>query len=919
MEQHRRRRHQDALRVKLRIILTATPSTPAAPAPAAPAPAAPAAPAATTSATPPVEAQIITIRTDKVAGSYTVSWQTRNRCDPSRLNPGTTIATDGAIGSITRTVRDDDTPPDGEGDRVEFGVAINDICDYDWSASFVTAAGVTCRITARSLQIINNRMTLAIADGCPSTGSIQPPPTVDPDPPEAPRNVRLQVVTESDGSRTVVATWSPPTDAGGSQITGYTVTISRPSRTFGPYDRSANSRSYRITGARDDTTYTVRVAAKNRHGSGPEARRSITTPDPTPAPTPNRSVTVSLGNTLSGCPDQTKGCRQLIATLSGFSTGTYSGRCMWGLSASSVTNTFANFTVRVSTAGRTTRHNPCSFNGTQGRYLAVIYDNVRSNTIQFAVPVETEEATIPEPQEETVTPSPTAPRPPRNLDLTLTDDNSFTISWDPPASNGGATITEYEIAVFRPPLFTWWLWVPEWSHTYSRPSTTTSMNFDGRSRALYTVSVAATNRIGTGSAVTASIRTPVPPLPPRPEEPEHPETPENLRLQVVTESDGSRTVVATWSPPSSDGGSAITGYKVTFSRPGQTFNLADPSASNRRATITNAWGNMTYTVTVQAENREGLSQVDRVSIEVPCPTDKFDEGDDFGLQRHNKIVATQQFAWVPDEERKLITETIWIRRETEGGQVRHHDSLSKSGCSWVVKGSIIKGDGKVSGNALITNGATVEDDAWVFGNAIVSDARIAGGAWVSGNAEISGGAVIKGTARISGNVRIDGGEITSGTFDGITEYIDAFVEIHDSVYGSIFRTFRDCGRTRYWTNWTDDSVNQEVKSFIGIAREPKQSGDDPILIGCVQDSALGDVLRAGLPDWTDALPYGSGAILTLIKLSNVAKDLEDNEYEQLRDMADHIRTLYKDIEDNELCDNDCKEKLVETVNMNMTS
>ena len=109
-----------------------------------------------------------------------------------------------------------------------------------------------------------------------SPSPLPPPPPPVGDPPGRP-GLDVSVDSWSDGSRKLVASWSPPSDDGGSPITGYTVTISRPGKTFGPYNRSASSRYLRLSDARSDTAYTVRVVAKNRHGSSPEARRSITT------------------------------------------------------------------------------------------------------------------------------------------------------------------------------------------------------------------------------------------------------------------------------------------------------------------------------------------------------------------------------------------------------------------------------------------------------------------------------------------------------------------------------------------------------------------------------------------------------------------------------------------------------------------
>ena len=107
-------------------------------------------------------------------------------------------------------------------------------------------------------------------------------------PPGAPSlSVRLDT---SSGDRNLVASWSPPTDNGGSRITGYTVTWSRPGRTWTPDNVGASARTDTLRRPRSNTTYTVRVVARNSEGTGPAAVRQITTPGRTTTTTTSPSV-----------------------------------------------------------------------------------------------------------------------------------------------------------------------------------------------------------------------------------------------------------------------------------------------------------------------------------------------------------------------------------------------------------------------------------------------------------------------------------------------------------------------------------------------------------------------------------------------------------------------------------------------------
>ena len=100
--------------------------------------------------------QVITIRTDTVAGSYWVYWQTRHGCDPG-------VGTSGASGWLGGIV---------SGEPVEIPLVVNDTCEYDLSARFENAAGATCRIAPSSLRINNDEVNLVVEpNSCTSTAT----------------------------------------------------------------------------------------------------------------------------------------------------------------------------------------------------------------------------------------------------------------------------------------------------------------------------------------------------------------------------------------------------------------------------------------------------------------------------------------------------------------------------------------------------------------------------------------------------------------------------------------------------------------------------------------------------------------------------------------------------------------------------
>ena len=664
---------------------------------------------------------------------------------------------------------------------------------------------------------------------------------------------------------------------------------------------------------------------------------TTTTTTSTTTTASTRTVTLSLGDTLSDCPDQTKGCRQLITTLTGFSAGSYSGRCLWGLSASSVTNTFANVTAQVLATGLTARHNPCNFNGTQGRYLTVIYDNVRSNTIQFAV------------DEPTTTPPPdsgTEPWAPWLVVLRVVESpgsRALLASWTPPLYDGGSPITGYTVTASGPG----YIFGP-----YNKPVSARSHTvlYEPGRGSIHSITVAAKNLHGTGPSAsrTYTIAATVP------------GAPTNVSLAFVESPRGNR-LKASWDPPgrNNDGGSEITGYRITLTRDGETFATSNPSARSRsRTLLTDPTWTTEYEVTVAAKNKHGTGKSSTDNVKTPCP-----KGGKYRIE--NKFIyATTSFTTKTsdDPDYDTISEVV-IRSGTKGGRVyktNDFDTLTQEGCSWIFpnaevedEGTKVSGDAtiggkghvfdgaQISGSAMIWGNAEVKENAEVYGNAkvygsakiddraevygnakVYGKAKVEEDAEVFGDAEVSGGAVIKGTAKIGGDLKIEKGEFTSGTFDGISENVRLFVATHNSVYSQIRGKLLPCKEA----NTDNDKVNQLVKALIRLAENRKYSQDEAVgyLYACISSTTFKGIADAVKPGWTGLLPYNLGDGKTLKKLASIAEDLEKNPLENAVKMANQLQTLYNDIwnsmsKDNPpipLCDKVCKGTLKKTVNSN---
>ncbi|MFW2383097.1 MAG: fibronectin type III domain-containing protein, partial [Acidimicrobiales bacterium] len=131
------------------------------------------------------------------------------------------------------------------------------------------------------------------------------------------------------------------------------------------------------------------------------------------------------------------------------------------------------------------------------------------------------------------------PSAPRNL-AAAADGSSVIATWDPPASDGNQTLTGYSIRLeLNGSVLA----------TDNVDSTTSSVRFDGRSPAVYTVVVSASNARGAGAeaAVDVEVGSTAPSAPTN-----------------VSGSATFQTVTVTWDPPLSAGNTALTGYEVTI-------------------------------------------------------------------------------------------------------------------------------------------------------------------------------------------------------------------------------------------------------------------------------------------------------------------------------------------------------------------
>ena len=409
-----------------------------------------------------------------------------------------------------------------------------------WVSSTGASGTIQTVETGRTLRNLANGATYTISVTAFNSAGTSPAATAGASPfgaPGAPRNVSVQ---QGDGRLGV--SWSPPADDGGRAVETYTVHWTAAGGATN--SRTVQGTRHVIEGLTNGATYTIGVTATNQIGSSdqsePASRRPGTRPG---AP---EGVTAVRGD---GRIDATW---QPPTNDGGLGIGGYT--IGW------VSSTGATGTIQTTETSHTLQN---LLNG--AIYTITVTATNEAGTSAASAPA-------------TGTPG-AAPSAPGTLTVDR-GDGRIDVTWQPPDNNGGMAVQAYTLT-----------WVASDGSTGSIDTTLTNHTIEGLTNGTtYTVTVTATNEIGTSATSAPATGTPahIPGAP-----------------VAVSTTRGDGTITVTWQPPASDGGLRVTGYTLLWVAPdGTTFTAGTAATSHTLEGLING---ATYGITVTATNEIGTS------------------------------------------------------------------------------------------------------------------------------------------------------------------------------------------------------------------------------------------------------------------------------------------------------------------------
>ena len=384
------------------------------------------------------------------------------------------------------------------------------------------------------------------------------------------------------GSTELQLTWRPPTNTGGSPITGYRIEWS--STGASPWNflvpgPTGTATTYLHTGLAPNTTRFYRVRALNAQGQG----------------APSNAV---RGTTNAARPGQPRNLRARAA-------GPTSITLAWEAPSSDGGERITGYTIRMRgpsdgtwiTIPRNTGPQETTFThtglrpATTYRYQVAAINRIGTGQWSFEASTSTYAQ---------------APGAPFNLTARAVGTSRIDLSWSAPRNTGGAPILGYRIEASDDGGRNWNIIIRR--NTNSKTTTASDVTLQPATTRHYRV--AAINTAGTGpfsNAARATTEATVPGAP----------------RSLDANADGTSRIELSWREPTSDGGSRITGYRIEVSEDGGASwdNLVTNSHNTRTTYVHPGLEPATRRhYRVSAINRIGVSRASRVASAITDAT-----------------------------------------------------------------------------------------------------------------------------------------------------------------------------------------------------------------------------------------------------------------------------------------------------------
>ncbi len=378
------------------------------------------------------------------------------------------------------------------------------------------------------------------------------------------------------GTTRINLTWTAPASSGAAAISGYKIEVSSDGGSNWT-DRVADTRetttTYAHNGLAAGATRHYRVSAINTNGAGGSSNIANATTGTTGATVPGAPT--GLSATASGT------TRINLTWTAPASNG---GSAISGYKIESSSDGGSNWTDRVantSSATTTYEHSGLAAGATRHYRVSAINTNGAGGSSNIA------NAT-------TGTTGTTVPGAPTGLSATASGTTQINLFWTAPASNGGSAISGYKIEVSSNGGSNW---TDRVTNTSSATTTYEHTGLAAGATRHYRVSAINTNGAGGSSnianATTGTTGTTVPGAP----------------TGLSATASGTTRINLTWTAPASNGGSAITGYKIESSSDGGS-NWTDRVANASSSTTTYAHNGLAAGATrhyrVSAINTNGV-------------------------------------------------------------------------------------------------------------------------------------------------------------------------------------------------------------------------------------------------------------------------------------------------------------------------